>query len=113
MRRKTVLRTRFQYVTGDVQQQHVVGPTFREQLFDVCLDDVCGSVPHDLHGEVADLGVAEHPSERFGVHRRLDQAPHCLVLILVIGDDQSFPATAHCSPSPMACLLTNNSISRA
>ena len=71
-----------------------------------------GLVAHHLNSEIADLLVTEHPPERLGVGRRGQQVPQRLLLVLVVGDDQGLPLAAHRTPSPVVCLLTNNSISR-
>jgi hypothetical protein len=100
-------------VTREVQQQHVVRPAVREQFFNLRLDDMCRLVTHYLHGEVTDLGIAEHPAERLGVCRWRHEVPQCLLVVLVVCDDQGFPLAAHCPPSPAAWRLTNSSISHA
>ena len=82
-------------MTRKMQQQHVIGSALREQLFDLRLDDMRGLVTHHLNGEIADLRVAEHPPERLGVRRRGEQVPQCLLLVLVVGDDQGVPLAAH------------------
>lgn len=96
-----------------MQQQHVVRPAFREHFFDMRLDDMRGLVTDHLHGEVADLRVAEHSPKRLGIGSRGPQILQCALLIGVIRDDQGHPLAAHCPLSPITCLLTNKSISRA
>jgi hypothetical protein len=84
-----------QPMTGKMHQQHVVGQAFREQLFDMRLDDVGGLVAHHLNSEITDLPVTEHPAERLGVRRRGQQVPQGFLVILVVGDDQGLPLAAH------------------
>src|SRR6266700_3564053 len=72
-----------------------------------------GLVSHHLHGEVADLPVAEHPLELVSVCRRGQQLPHSLLLVFVVGDDQGLALAAHERSSRMAWRLTNKPISRS
>ena len=53
-----------------MQQQHIVGSAFRKKILDLPLNNVGGLIPHHLYGEIADLGIAEHPAERLGVRAR-------------------------------------------
>ena len=73
---------------------------------------MCRLIPNDLHCKITDLRVAEHPRKRLGVRSRGYQVPQCFLVILVVGHDESLPLPAHRAPSPVVCLLTNNSISR-
>ena len=66
-----------------------------------------------MDGEIADLGIAEHPAERLGVRARGQQVAQRLLLIRIIGDDQGFPLATHNAASPVVCLRTNSSISRS
>ena len=100
-------------MTGEMHQQHVVWPAFREQFLDMRLNDMRRLVAHHLHGEVADLRIAEHPPERLGVRRRRQQVPQCLLVVFVVGDDHGFPLPVHRPSSPVACRRTNSPISRS
>ena len=84
-----------QPVTGEMQHQHVVAPALRKQFLDLRLDHVRGLVTHHLHREAADAGVPEHPPQGRSIRRRGQQVPQCLLLILVVGDDQGSPLAGH------------------
>jgi hypothetical protein len=100
-------------MAGKMQQEHVIRPTFQEQLFDLRLDDMCGLVTDYLYSELANLRVAEHSPERLGVGPGGQQVTQCLLLVLIAGNDQGFPLAAHGAASPVVCLRTNSSISRS
>ena len=51
----------------EVQEQEVVGPAVGEEFLDVLPDDVLGLVEQRAHVEIADLGIPEHPGQRFGI----------------------------------------------
>lgn len=87
-------------MAGDVQQEHVVGLAIREEILDPLLDDVRRLVAHYVHLEIADLWIAENPSERLSVRGQRRQVCEPLVLVPVVDDDQRLPHTGHQSPLP-------------
>jgi len=48
-----------------------------------------------VHTEIADLGIAEQLAKNLGVRTRGEQVAQCLLLVLVVGDDQGFPLAGH------------------
>ena len=78
-----------------MQQQHIVGLALQEQFLDVRMDDVRSLVPHDLHGERADLRITEHSAQAVSVRRRGSQVPQTLLLVLVICHDQGSALARH------------------
>lgn len=59
------------------------------------MDDMSRLVAHDLDGKIADLGIAEHPSQARSVGRRSPQVSQPLMLVFVIGDDQCLALPGH------------------
>ena len=54
-------------MTGKMQQQNVIGSALCKQILNLRLDDVRWLVSDHLHGEAANLPVAEHSPKRLGV----------------------------------------------